>query len=80
MADTIAVILGINVNQVTKVKYLAVDKEKDHEILDTTAAGHLIFNYDPKDGHRKHPSRAWRIIWENRLIDADQWAPPAPAP
>ena len=78
MADTIAPMLGINANQVKLHRYAAVDKLKDGtDQLGVTAAGHMIFDYDPQAGDRKEPM-SWRIIWERGILDLQQW--PAPAP
>jgi len=73
MAHTIATILGISDDQVTQATYLSVDKKKDKtDALGSTAAGHMIFDYDPTGGNRREP-RAWRIIWQNSLILGQQW-------
>ena len=77
MADTIAPILGINADQVKLHVYDAVDMEKDTtNKLRDTAAGRMIFDYDPEAGDKKEPV-AWRIIWQNGILDLQQW--PAPA-
>ena len=73
MRESVASILGISVEKVNVRTYVAVDKKKDgSNALETTAAGHMIFEFDPTGtGRRK---AAWRIIWENSLIDADEWS------
>ena len=77
MSATVATILGIEVEEVKVRTYIAVDKKKDSSnALSNTAAGHMIFDFDPTGGDRKEPF-AWRIIWQNSLIDADQWPKPS---
>ena len=72
MRETVASILGIPAEEVKVRTYVAVDEAKDiSDALGTTAAGHMIFDFDPKGGGRR--TRAWRIIWENSLIDTDEW-------
>ena len=78
MASTVATILGIPANQVQLNTYVGVDKDKDPDALTTTAAGHMIFDYDPTGGPastRRTPFAAWRIIWQKSQILADQWNP-----
>lgn len=77
IADTIASILSIEPNAIHVESYVAVDKDKDSKTprpaLVHTAAGRMIFDYDPKGGDRKEPF-AWRIIWERSQILGDQWS------
>lgn len=78
MAATVAAILDIDVQRVETRAYDAVDKEKDRKkenMLVNTAAGKLIFDYDPDCGDRKEPI-GWRLIWQNQVIDVRQWAAP----
>ena len=73
MRHTVATILGIDDEQVKVQTYIPVDKNKDKSgSLENTAAGHMINDFDPKGGSRAEPY-AWRIIWQNSQIDADQW-------
>ena len=76
MASTIASILGIDTNKVVQKTYVPADGVKDKELLKATAAGRMIFDYDPTGGpggNRRVPKAAWRIIWQKELILADQW-------
>jgi len=74
MAKTIASILDIDYNAIQQESYVGVDKNKDIDgVLDNTAAGHMIFDYDPKAGDRREPF-AWRIIWERSQILGHQWS------
>lgn len=76
MASTVATILGVTPDKVITETYVSVDKQKDPKALDNTAAGHMIFDYDPTGGpggNRRTPWAAWRIIWQKELILADQW-------
>lgn len=87
MASTVAAtILGVQANRVQTKTYVAVNKEAkaDEEnaaasggdVLENTAAGHMIFDYDPRggpDSKRRAPQAAWRIPWQKELIDADAW-------
>ena len=82
MASTVATILGIPIDQVQKNTYAGVDKERAPDVLKTTAAGHMIFDYDPKGGlasTRRTALAAWRIIWQRSQILADQWDPAPPS-
>lgn len=73
MAKAVADALGVDVSAVQQVPYLAVDKAKDRtNALDNTAAGRMIFDYDPQGAGRRRP--AWRIIWQNSQILADFWS------
>ena len=77
MRHTVANILGIDDDEVKIQTYIPVDKKKDKsDSLTKTAAGHMIFDFDPKGGSRAEPY-AWRIIWQNSQIDADQWKQPS---
>lgn len=81
MASTVATILGVTPDKVTQDTYVGIDKKKDPQGLKTTAAGHMIFDYDPTGGPggtRRTPWAAWRIIWQKEQILADQWDPTAP--
>ena len=74
MAHTVATILKIPDEQVNIQTYLPVDKAEDEsKALENTAAGHMIFDFDPEGGSDAKPN-AWRIIWENSLIAGDQWS------
>ena len=76
MASTIASILGIDPVKVVQKTYVAADGEVNKKLLDNTATGRMIFDYDPTggpDGTRHAPKAAWRIIWQKDLILADQW-------
>ncbi len=79
MADTIASILSIDAKVINLESYEGVDKKADdltpRPLLKHTAAGHMIFDYDPKGGDRKEPF-AWRIIWERSQILGQQWSAP----
>ena len=80
MVDTVASILGIDANEVKLHAYEAVDKARDTaNVLGETAAGRLVSDYDPKAGDRKEPV-SWRIIWQNGILDLQQWAAPKPKP
>ncbi|KAL6719513.1 hypothetical protein ACLMJK_003754 [Lecanora helva] len=63
------------------VRYKPVDAAKDRpprgpDMLGKTAAGHMIFQYDPMGaGSRGKPNNAWRIMWERGIIAGDVWAP-----
>lgn len=51
-----------------------VPAPKNSAALMETAAGHMLFDYDPKGaGSRSNPQKAWRIIWQNEIILADEW-------
>ena len=77
MRSTVATILGITDDKVKIQTYIPVDKKKDESgSLDKTAAGHMIFDFDPTGGSKREPY-AWRLIWQNSQIDADQWSPPS---
>ena len=77
MRKTVANILEIADDKVKIQTYIPVDKKKDDsDSLTKTAAGHMIFDFDPTGGSRAEPY-AWRIIWQNSQIDADQWKEPA---
>ena len=77
MAHTVATILGIPDDEVKIKTYIPVDKKKDtSDSLKITAAGHMIFDFDPTGGSRAEPY-AWRIVWQNSQIDADQWSQPS---
>ena len=77
MRHTVADILGIKDDEVKIQTYIPVDKKKDTSgSLKNTAAGHMIFDFDPKGGSRAEPY-SWRIIWQNSQIDADQWKQPS---
>ena len=77
MANTIAPILGISADQVKLHPYVAVDAAKDTtDQLGRTAAGRMIFDYDPNAGDRQEPV-SWRIIWERGILDLQQWRAPA---
>lgn len=81
MASTVATILGVTPDKVIQDTYVGVDKKKNPQALKTTAAGHMIFDYDPTGGPggtRRAPWAAWRIIWQRDQILADQWDPAAP--
>ena len=74
MASTVATILGISDEEVKIEIYTPVDKGKDKtKSLEETAAGHMIFDFDPKGGSKAKPY-AWRILWQNSQLDADQWS------
>ena len=76
MASTIASILGIDTNKVVQKTYVPADGALDEELLKNTAAGRMIFDYDPTGGPeatRRVPKAGWRIIWQKELILADQW-------
>ena len=76
MASTIASILGLDTNKVVQKTYVPADGAVDEELLKNTAAGRMIFDYDPTGGPeatRRVPKAAWRIIWQKELILADQW-------
>ncbi|KAL8776565.1 MAG: hypothetical protein Q9213_008222 [Squamulea squamosa] len=79
MASTVANVLNIPRAKVQTETYVAVDKSKDEEkgekqaILETTAAGHMIFDYDPAGGSRRSPMAQWRIIWQRAQILGDEW-------
>ena len=74
MASTVATILGISDEEVNKVIYDPVDSKKDKSnSLWKTAAGRMIFDFDPKGGSTAKP-HAWRILWQNSQLDADQWS------
>ena len=76
MASTVANILGITPDQVSQNTYVAVDGSIDKNILKNTAAGRMLFDYDPTGGPlgtRRKPYAAWRIIWQKEQILADQW-------
>ncbi len=79
MARTIATILSIDFKTIQQESYVGVDKDKDKKlpkpVLSHTAAGHMIFDYDPKGGDRKEPF-AWRIIWQRDQILGQQWSVP----
>ena len=76
MRETVATILGIDVDKVKIMTYIAVDKGRDTSgSLTETAAGHMIFDFDPSGGSKDKPY-AWRIIWQNSQIGADQWKKP----
>ncbi len=75
MAQTVADAIGIDVERVQQRTYLAVDKTRDTtDALKNTAAGHMIFDFDPTGGDRGTPY-AWRIIWQNSLILSRDWKP-----
>ena len=78
MAQTVATILGISKEEVKIKTYIPVDKKKDKsDSLTQTAAGHMIFDFDPDEGSRRGGFYAWRIIWENSQIAADLWEQPS---
>ena len=67
---------AFQVGQVSTATYVATRKDKDggQTALDTTAAGHMLFEYDPQGvGKRRQEQRAWRILWQRSQIMADQW-------
>ncbi len=76
MAATVAAILGISPDSVIQETYVGVDKKMDTQALSVSAAGHMVFDYDPKGGPgsmRRAPLAAWRDIWQREQILADQW-------
>lgn len=51
-----------------------VPAHKDSIALQETAAGHMLFDYNPKgSGTRTKPVKSWRLIWQNEAILADEW-------
>ncbi|KAI1120476.1 hypothetical protein F5Y10DRAFT_289646 [Nemania abortiva] len=51
------------------IPYRAVDLNTEGELLDTTARGHVVFQYDPNsDGNGK---KAWRCFLESRFAYKD---------
>ena len=76
MVTTVATVLGVQADRVQAKTYVAFDKNKHSEVLKDTAAGRMIFDYDPRggpDSKRRTPQAAWRILWQNEQIDADAW-------
>ncbi len=76
MASTVATILGVTPDKVIQKTYVALDAKQSANVLKNTAAGHMIFDYDPRGGpagSESEPYAAWRIIWQREQIDADQW-------
>ncbi|KAL8866818.1 MAG: hypothetical protein Q9174_006064 [Haloplaca sp. 1 TL-2023] len=73
MAEIIAEVLGIDVSRVEQKGYYALDDgdPHDHELLDKTAAGNMIFDDDPNAEKRRYPQ--WRILWERSQVYGDQW-------
>lgn len=75
MKAAVAAALNIDGERVTVNTYAPVDKKKDTtNALKTTAAGHMIFDFDPKGGSRATPY-AWRIIWQRNILAGDEWKP-----
>ena len=83
MASTVATILGVAKNKVTQMTYVAIDSNEDSDDqLTNTAAGRMIFDYDPTGGPggtESEPYAAWRILWQRDQIAIDQWNPAAHA-
>ncbi|KAL8864450.1 MAG: hypothetical protein Q9174_007349, partial [Haloplaca sp. 1 TL-2023] len=73
MAEIIAEVLGIDVSRVEQKGYYALNDgdPHDHELLDITAAGNMIFDYDPNAEKRRYPQ--WRILWERSPFYGNQW-------
>ncbi|KAL8966743.1 MAG: hypothetical protein Q9183_003232 [Haloplaca sp. 2 TL-2023] len=73
MAQAVADAIGVDVGKVEQKGYYALDKDDtdDSELLDQTAAGNFIFDYDPVAYGKKSPG--WRILWQRDFLYGDQW-------
>ena len=80
LAQAVADAFGIDVSKVSQNGYHAVDKagggSSGAEQIRSTAAGHMIFDYDP-DGPKRGQS-GYRLMWQRSMILGDQWKKGSP--